>query len=96
MSTSRTLQVVSRVTASLLGSYVLVWGFVSLGIPLGVAGGMPYEDSQRLLFILAFLLFAACFCWAFTARSALRVWLCFLGGGSLMTFAGWMLASKLG
>jgi hypothetical protein len=85
----------ARVAASLFGSYALVWGFVSLGIPLGVAGGMPYEDSQTLLFMLAFLLFVACFCWAFTAHSATRVWLCFLGGGSLTTLLGWLLASKL-
>ena len=95
MSTKKTTQVVARVTASLLGSYVLVWGFVSLGIPLGVAGGMTYEDSQTLLFLLAFLLFVACFCWAYTAESALRVWLCFLGGGSLMTLMGWLFARKL-
>jgi hypothetical protein len=95
MSTEKTVQVVARVTASLLGSYALVWGFVSLGIPLGVASGMRYEDSQTLLFLLAFLLFVACFCWAFTAPSVLRVWLCFLGGGSFMTFVGWLLAGKL-
>jgi hypothetical protein len=95
-SKNKTVEVVARVSASLLGSYLLVWGFVCLGIPLGVAAGMPYDDSQTLLFMLAFLLFVACFCWAFAARSALRVWLCFLGGGSLMTFAGWLLASKLG
>ena len=96
MSSERTVQVVARVTASLLGSYALVWGFVSLGTPLGVAGGMPYHDSQTLVFLLGFLLFIACFCWAFTARSASRVWLCFLGGGSVMTLVGWLLASNLG
>lgn len=96
MSSKKTAQVLARVTASLIGSYALVWGFVSLGIPLGVASGMPYADSQKLLCILAFLVFVACFCWAFTASSALRVWLCYLGGGSLMTLAGWLLAKNLG
>ena len=92
----KTALVVARVTASLLGSYVLVWGFVTFGITLGVAGGMPYDDSQTLLYMLAFLLFVACFCWAFSAKSALRVWLCFAFGGALMTLSGWLLAGKLG
>lgn len=89
-------RVLLRVTASLLGSYLFVWGFISLGIPLGVASGLPYDDSQSLLFMLALLLFVACFCWAFTARSARHVWLCFVAGGAFMTLAGWLLAGKLG
>jgi hypothetical protein len=84
-----------RVAASLLGSYAFVWGFVSLGTALGVVAGMSYVDALTLLNLLAFLLFVACFCWAFSARSALRVWLCFGGGGAVMTAVAWLISSRL-
>jgi len=87
--------VVSRVAASLLGGYALVWGFVSLGTVLGVAAGMTYADAQTLLYLLAFLLFVVCFCWAISARSLSRVWLVFAGGGASMTLAAWLIASRL-
>ena len=89
------LQIAARVAAAFFGSYVLVWGFVSLGTALGVAAGMSYGDAQTLLYLLAFLLFVACFCWAFAARSVLRVWLCFLGFGASMTLAAGLIASGL-
>jgi hypothetical protein len=89
------LHVASRVSASLLGAYVFVSGFISLGTALGVVAGMPYGDAHTLLQLLAFLVFLAGFCWAFTARSVLRVWLTFGGGGALMTLGAWWLAEKL-
>jgi hypothetical protein len=87
--------VVSRVLASLLGSYFFVWGFISLGTVLAVAAGMPYADAQTLFYMLAFLLFVACFCWAFSARSLARVWLAFGAGGALMTLGAWALTNTL-
>jgi hypothetical protein len=89
------LRVASRVSASLLGAYVFVWGFISLGTALGVVVGMPYGEAHTLLRLLAFLVFLAGFCWAFAARSVLRVWLTFGGGGALMTLGAWWIAEKL-
>jgi hypothetical protein len=87
--------VLSRTAASLLGSYVFVWGFTSLGIALGVSGGMAYSEAQALLFLLAFLVFLACFCWAFTAAGLARVWVVLAGGGAVMTVAAWLLSRTL-
>jgi hypothetical protein len=89
------LQIASRVGAGLLGSYVLVWGFVSLGTVLGVLAGMSYGDAQTLSYLLAFLLFVVCICWAFSARSVLLVWLCLIGGGASLTTAAWLIAARL-
>jgi hypothetical protein len=88
-------QVASRVAASLLGSYAFVWGFSTLGIVLGLALGMPYGQAQTLLYLLAFLVFLVCFCWAFVARSSARVWAVLAGGGALMTGAAWLLSRAL-
>lgn len=94
-STPSALHVVSRVGASLVGSYAFVWGFISVGIALGVAAGMPYAEAQALLYLLAFLVFLAGFCWAFVAASAARVWAVLGGGGALMTGAAWLLSQSL-
>jgi hypothetical protein len=89
------LHVMSRVAASLLGSYVFVWGLSALGIALGVATGMPYEDAQTWLYLLAFLLYLACFCWAISARSLLKVWAVLACGGGALTAAAWFLGRAL-
>ena len=47
--------VISRIAASLLGSYAFVWGFASLTSALGLALGVPFGDAQTLAFLLAFL-----------------------------------------
>ncbi len=87
--------ILSRITASLLGGYAFIWGFVTLGIALLVAAGMPYDDAQTLLFLLAFLIFLGCFCWAFTAASLMRVWAVLAGGGAAMTSAAWLISRAL-
>ncbi|XXX76172.1 hypothetical protein WMF30_51835 [Sorangium sp. So ce134] len=84
------LRIASRIGASLLGSYGFVWGFVTLGTVLGVAAGMPFEEAQTLVSLVAFLVFLACFCWAFTARSVLLVWLVFAAGAAAMSVIGWL------
>lgn len=91
----RYAQVVSRIAASLLGGYAFVWGFTTLGIVLGLAAGMPYVEAQTLLYLLAFLVFLVCFCWAFVADSLLRVWAVLAGGGGFMSAAGWLLSRVL-
>lgn len=91
-SSSALLHIASRIAASLLGGYAFVWGFVSLGITLLVAVGMPYQEAQTLLFLLAFLVFLGLFCWAWSAASATRVWLVLAGGGAAMTAAAWLLS----
>jgi hypothetical protein len=89
------LHVVSRVAASLLGGYGFVFGFTTLGVAAGVALGMDFHDAEALLYLLAFLLFVACFFWAFMARRVSVVWAVLAGGGGLFTLAGWLLARSL-
>ena len=87
--------VVSRIAASLLGSYAFIWGFVTLGIALLVAAGLPYGEAQTLLFLLAFLVFLVCFCWTFAAANLTRVWVVLAGGGAAMTGAAWLISRAL-
>lgn len=89
------VHVLSRIAASLLGSYAFVWGFGSLGTLLGVAAGMPYAEAQTLIFLLTFLVMLGGFCWAFVAASLTRVWTVLAGGGALMTSAAWLLGRAL-
>jgi len=84
------LQVASRIAASVLGGYAFVWGFTTLAITLGVAAGMRYVEARTLAYLLAFLVFLACFCWSYAASSATRVWAVLAGGGMLMTCAAWL------
>lgn len=90
-----TKSVLSRIAASLLGGYAFIWGFVTLGIALLVAAGMPYDEAQTLLFLLAFLVFLVCFCWTFAASSVARVWAVLAGGGAAMTGAAWLISRAL-
>ncbi len=85
------LHVASRVAASLLGGYVFVWGCVVLAIALLLAAGVPYEEARTTAYLLAFLIFLACFCWTYAAASLARVWSVLLGGGAAMTGAAWLL-----
>lgn len=88
----RRLHVASRIGAGVLGSYAFVWAFVTLGVVLGLVAGMPYREAQLLLYLLAFLVYVACFCWAFTAASLARVWGLLAGGAALMTGVAWLLS----
>jgi hypothetical protein len=85
------LRIASRVAASLLGGYAFVWGFVTLGIALLLLAGMPYDDARTLCFLLAFLVFLSCFCWAYVPASVARVWGVLAGGGAAMTGLAWLL-----
>ena len=87
---ARSLQVVSRIAASVLGGYAFVWGSASLAITLGVAAGMRYVEARTMAYLCAFLLFLACFCWSYAAASATRVWVVLAGGGALMTCVAWL------
>ena len=84
------LQVISRVGASLLGAFAFVWGLCALGTVAGIAVGLSYADSLTLLYLVAFFVFATAFCWAFIARSHLRVWCVLGGGGAAMTLLAWL------
>ena len=54
-STLPTSHIVSRVAASLLGSWLFVWGLSSLSIA-GLAGlGVDYHEAQTFVMLLAFL-----------------------------------------
>lgn len=89
------LHVASRVVASLLGGYLFVWGFTSLGIGALVASGMAFDEARTLLQLLAFLVFLAAFCWAFAAVRLGRVWVVLAGGGAAMSAAAWALSRAL-
>lgn len=84
--------ILSRVAASLLGGYVFVWGFVTLGITLMMKAGMDFEQARTLAYLLAFPVFLFCFCWAYVAASLARLWAVLAGGGAAMTGAAWLLA----
>lgn len=88
-------RVASRVLASLLGGWLFVWGFVSLGITGLVSLHMPYDEAYKLAMLLAFIVFLVAFCWAFAAANLLRVWAVLAGGGAVMTAAAWWLRSAL-
>ncbi len=85
----------SRIAASLLGGYAFTWGFTVFGIALLVLAGMSYHEAQTLVFMLAFLVFLAVFCWAFAAVRVARVWLVLAGGGAAMTVVAWLLTRTL-
>jgi hypothetical protein len=89
------LHVASRVAASLIGGYVFVWGFTSLGIGALVAAGMAFDEARTLLQLLAFLVFLAAFCWAFAAAGLGRVWAVLAGGGAAMSAAACALSRAL-
>jgi len=95
LDTPTPAHVFSRTAASLVGSYAFVWGFTSLGIALGVSAGMAYSEAQKLLYLAAFLVFLACFCWAFVSAGVARVWAVLAGGGAFMTAAAWLLSRTL-
>jgi hypothetical protein len=82
---------VSRIAAAVFGGYAFTWGFTTLGIALGLAGGMRYAQAQTLMYLLAFLVYLVAFCWAFAARRVGRVWLALAAGGGLMTALAWLL-----
>lgn len=87
--------IISRVVASLLGSYCFVWGFITLGIAIGLMLGVAYSEIQMLMFLLAFLVFLGAFLWTFAAASLWRVWLVLAGGGMAMSGAAWFLTQTL-
>lgn len=87
--------VVSRIAASLLGGYLFAWGFVTLGIVLLLAAGMSFEDAHHLIYLLAFLVFLAVFCWTFAEASLVRVWWVLAGGGAAMSVAAWFISRAL-
>ena len=59
--------IASRIAAGLGGSYLFTYGFCALGIVMLVRAGMGYEEAEKLVYLLAFLLFLGLFCWAFAA-----------------------------
>jgi multisubunit Na+/H+ antiporter MnhE subunit len=85
--------IASRITASFAGGYLFVWGLTTLGIAVAVLLGMPYSEAQTLLYLLAFLVYVAVFCWAYAAHNIAVVWIVLAGGGTAMTVLGWWLGS---
>ncbi len=82
---------VSRVAASLVGGYTIVWGFTTLLIALSLMAGSEYGDARKL----AFLVFLGVFLWAFAAKRLTVVWVVLAGGGAAMTGAAWLLTRSL-
>src|SRR5262245_40001569 len=89
-------QVSSRVLAGVLGSYVFTWGFIAFGSACLLRAGLEFHEATDLASMLGFLVFLSALCFAFISASLVRVWGVWLGGGALMTLAGWWLARSLG
>jgi hypothetical protein len=85
------IRILARVAAALLGGYVFVWGFVTLGIASLLSLGMPYGDARTLVFLIAFLVLLVVFCWSFVAASLARVWMVLAGGAAIMSGLAWLL-----
>jgi hypothetical protein len=85
------IRIIARVAAALLGGYVFVWGFVTLGIASLLSLGMPYGDARTLVFLIAFLVLLVVFCWSFVAASLARVWMVLAGGAAIMSGLAWLL-----
>ncbi|MFZ5507579.1 MAG: iron uptake protein [Pseudomonadota bacterium] len=94
-SNASAARLLARIAASVLGGWAFTWGFVTLGIALLVVAGMPYDEAQTLLYLLAFLVFLALFLWSYAAASLARVWLVLAGGGVLMTATAWWVMRAL-
>ena len=88
--TPTALSLASRIGASVFGGFTFVWGLCALGTVLGVAAGLDYEDALGVLYVVALLVFATVFCWAFAARSHFVVWSVLGGGGVAMTVLAWL------
>lgn len=79
------LPIINRVSAALLGGYGFTWGFCALGIAGLAAMGVSFHEAETGVMLLAFLLFLGLFLWTFAAKSMVKVWLVFIGGGAVMT-----------
>ncbi|MBB6092542.1 apolipoprotein N-acyltransferase [Povalibacter uvarum] len=89
------LHIALRIIGAVGGGWLFVWGFTTLGIALGIATGMPYDEARTLLYLLAFVVFLVAFCWSFVTASIARVWLVLAGGGAVMTGGAWLLLRSI-
>lgn len=90
--TSTTLtpsHIASRTAVAILGGYAFTWGVIALGIALMYSAGMEFHDAEHLSYIVGLLVFLGAFLAAFASRGLRRVALVLLGGGALMSAAGW-------
>lgn len=84
-------QILLRVTAAIVGSWVFALGFIGIGVSLLMLSGMPYDTAQTLMFLLGALVLLAAFMGSFAASQVGRVWAVLGGGGAGMTAAAWWL-----
>lgn len=91
-TTQTAVHVLSRICASILGSYAFTWGFIALGASSLIVAGTEFHEASSLTSMLGFVVFLCTFCWAFIAASLTRVWVVLAGGGALMTLAGWWIS----
>lgn len=87
--------VLARIAAALLGGYAFTWGFVSISIVGLAALGVDFHEAETAVLMLAFLIFLFGFLWAFAARSVVRVWAVFAGGGAAMTLSAWAIQQSM-
>ena len=88
-ATQSSWHVLSRVCASIFGSYAFTWGFIALGTSSLIVLGTEFHEASSPTSMFGFLIYLAAFCWAFIAASLVRVWVVLAGGGALMTVVGW-------
>jgi len=84
--------IISRVCASVLGAYLFVFGFTSLGIACGTLAGIDYDEIKIFFYLIAFLIYLAIFFAAYVVRSLKNLWLVLAGGGISMTLIAWAIS----
>lgn len=91
MLSSTNLNIISRISASLVGGYAFTWGITSLGITGLVALSTDFHEAETTMQLAAFLVFLGVFLWSFIVASVARLWLVLIGGAAVMTIASWVL-----
>lgn len=84
-----------RTLAAILGGYAFCWGWVSLGIALLHALGLPFHDAEQLALMSALLAYVAVFVWAFAAQRMAWVWGVLIAGTALMLAAALFIQQRV-
>jgi hypothetical protein len=95
MATPRSLQILSRCLAALVGGWGFTAGLVVFGAAALVATGLPYAEAQTAMYLVAFVVWLGVICWTFAVRRVASAWLVLLGGATVLGGAGLWIARGL-